>query len=492
MTVWSPPAPHSWDALISIYIGRVVHTLDVAVSAIYGLFDFVANRGHGDLAEWAGEWGGRVEDWVRWAAEGVQVPTPHERWSKILTEYGLADAVRPPISLLDPAAHHGMQSSRQLMGELQTLDNFVERLNSGSPPPPLSTLRFSGLRDVENRYTRSSRQFRGAATLLATMLSAATNATLSAHPDATIALLAIPVGSHKSIGRHTHSSLLAPFKTSERSFGASVQLERRGQVFGERQDASSPVPIISSSRKCYDSEDECGDQTGSCNGHGSCVQGKKTTGGSCYVCQCSSTSDEDTGSTTYWSGETCEKQDVSRSVPSPFLDDVSHSQRTATLSSSSGRPSACSSSSPPASPRSTASEAKSSPNSSRASAAATRSRTRAFSVCPDATDVRLESEIATRLPYMGEGGWHQASSDNRFEAVRPGVCGAGVVVPLRLLCSCRSSSSRAWSFGTSMSFCSIDCMAPSSVPVDAKGMGGRTCFSSCRASRFSASSSVKQ
>lgn len=239
------------------------------------------------------------------------------------------------------------QSAQTLMGELVILDNYVESINSGSRPR-LATLRFSGLLEIEARYSRVSRQYRGAAKLLNSVLSAAVNATLTAEPDATLVYISIPVV-QQSYGRRTPGSLLAPFKTSENSFSSSAQLQRRSQVFAGRAPPSA-VPIISSSRTSYSSEDECDKATGSCNGHGKCVQGRKTTGGQGYVCSCSSTTD-DNGKSTSWSGETCQKQDISRCAHPPACIMLKLTHRlVATLSCSPARPSVSSSSSPPASP----------------------------------------------------------------------------------------------------------------------------------------------
>lgn len=201
------------------------------------------------------------------------------------------------------------------MFELGNVDKYVEALGSGERPP-LSTLRFAGLLEIEARYSRGSRQYRGAASLLQSVLSAAVNATLLAEPEASIAFISVPVV-QQSYGRRTPASLLAPFKTSERSFASSAQLQRRSEVFGGRAPPSA-VPIISSSRKSYDSADECDKATSSCNGHGKCVQGHKTTGGQAYVCSCSSTTDDD-GKTRSWSGESCQKQDISRCAPRLLL-----------------------------------------------------------------------------------------------------------------------------------------------------------------------------
>jgi len=83
------------------------------------------------------------------------------------------------------------------------------------------------------------------------------------------------------------------------------------------QQTQAPFPLphlpLSGLSTCHSSLDICNNSTSSCSGHGKCSKASKA-GRTCYVCSCGSTK---TGSgkavkTTYWAGESCERQDISR------------------------------------------------------------------------------------------------------------------------------------------------------------------------------------
>lgn len=97
LTLWSPPSPQSWDSLLSIYIGRVVHSLDVTIGSLFGVQDFVARHGANSLLDWASEWESRTEDWVKWAEEKLGIARtmmPQEQYSRWLTSAYVAEPVR--------------------------------------------------------------------------------------------------------------------------------------------------------------------------------------------------------------------------------------------------------------------------------------------------------------------------------------------------------------------------------------------------------------
>ena len=73
--------------------------------------------------------------------------------------------------------------------------------------------------------------------------------------------------------------------------------------------APGPVPA------CFTSLEKCKDATGSCSGHGNCVDRYAKPDGSsgpdaCFTCHCLAT-ESDSGSITHWAGPICQKIDIS-------------------------------------------------------------------------------------------------------------------------------------------------------------------------------------
>lgn len=173
--------------------------------------------------------------------------------------------------------------------------------------PQVSLLRLSGLEQIVRQHGPQSAQYRTACSTLKKFLEAVLTSTI----DSTTILIAVPPKPvHTRLGKRTSFSLLAPFQTTESSFVSRSLLDRRSEIFG---DASKSMPIISSTRQCYTNASECESSTNTCNGHGTCVSGQKTSGGTCFVCKCGQAKDTK-GKVVGWSGEMCQKQDVSRYV----------------------------------------------------------------------------------------------------------------------------------------------------------------------------------
>lgn len=125
-----------------------------------------------------------------------------------------------------------------------------------------------------------------------------------------ILLVSIPVRVQGSSHKHLRSEAVGSSAFSTRSNKLSY---RKRDLAGVAAAASRP--IVPTTGKCYDSHDTCSNSTSSCFGHGQCVQGRKVgnqpADGECWICACSTTKD-DAGRTKYWSGEMCQKEDVSR------------------------------------------------------------------------------------------------------------------------------------------------------------------------------------
>jgi hypothetical protein len=135
-------------------------------------------------------------------------------------------------------------------------------------------------------------------------LTAITQAAIAAFKSAStkeskIVALVVPTrASHRSLLKRSASDVLAPFSTHPR-------------LVARAPDSKPLVPVA---QKCFSDADTCRNQTDSCSGHGSCVEGARMGGGKadepCYVCKCETTKDD--GRPTTWSGSSCQKVDYSR------------------------------------------------------------------------------------------------------------------------------------------------------------------------------------
>lgn len=303
----NPPDTLSFDALMAIYVGRMVDTMRVPLDTMYGVQAFVQAYHDGmgldlraNLDEWAADWADSIPAWRHWLAhissDPMQTSTsttplsqsvnPEIRFREAIKEYGALDA--PAYQLLD---------------DLNSLDRFVHSSQWG----PVSFLRLSGLQQVRQRHGESSLQYRVSLGALKASLEAVLgDARVQGMETMVVAVPGQPT--HARLGKRTSLSILSPFKTSEQSFVRRDLIDRRRSVFGS---AAASMPIIPSSRTCFATKDACLSATDACNGHGSCTQGVKTSGGKCFACLCQKSNDVKTGKVTYWSGDSCQKQDIS-------------------------------------------------------------------------------------------------------------------------------------------------------------------------------------
>ena len=297
-SVPNPPETLSFDALISVYIGRIIDSLHLPIDSIPGVKDFIQAYHDGmglplaqNLLDWAADWPDSIPSWTRWAADLSQSSKnfpesiePETKFSQAIKEYGTLDG---------PAY--------QIMDDLKTLDKYLQN----GTPGPITFMRLAGLQEVRRRYGESSIQYRTSITAIQGLLRAVIEAGgVSGKETIVIGIPGQLV--HARLGKRTELSILSPFKTSEQSFVRRELIDRRRSIFG-----SQSIPIIPSSRKCFPTKTECQSASDACNGHGQCVQGQKTSGGKCFVCACEKSRDVKTGKVTYWSGDTCQKQDIS-------------------------------------------------------------------------------------------------------------------------------------------------------------------------------------
>ncbi|EFP82439.1 uncharacterized protein PGTG_08395 [Puccinia graminis f. sp. tritici CRL 75-36-700-3] len=297
----NPPETLSFDALISVYIGRIVESMRLPIDSIPGLKDFIQAYHDGmglqlaqNLDDWAADWPDSLSDWKRWAADlskpissnsPLSVEPDLEKFTLAIKEYGTLDS--PAYQILD---------------DLKQLDEFVQKR---AMAPPIAFLRLSGLQEVRRRHGESSIQYRTSVRAIQELLGEV----LKEGEDEGMETIVIGIPGqlvHARLGKRTELSILSPFKTSEQSFIRRELIDRRRSIFG-----SQAIPIIPSSRKCFPTKAECLSASSDCNGHGQCVQGQKTSGGKCFVCACQKSSDVKTGKVTYWAGDSCQKQDIS-------------------------------------------------------------------------------------------------------------------------------------------------------------------------------------
>ncbi|POV96538.1 hypothetical protein PSHT_15084 [Puccinia striiformis] len=272
----NPPDTLSFDALISIYIGRIVDSLRVTIDSIGGVKDFIQAYHDGmgleisnfNILEWAADWADSIPDWINW-----------------LQNFHLA--------------------AYQIIEDLKTLDEYKIR----STEQPITFMRLSGLQQVRRKHGESSIQYRTSESAMRELFKKMliTDQVESSDSITVIGIPAQPI--HSRLDKRTNLSILSPFKTSESSFIKRELIERRRLIFGTNQ--LHGIPIIPSSRPCFTTQTECKSKTSSCNGNGECVQGQKTSGGKCFVCSCSKSADSKTGKVVYWSGDSCQKRDIS-------------------------------------------------------------------------------------------------------------------------------------------------------------------------------------
>ncbi|MBW0529919.1 hypothetical protein O181_069634 [Austropuccinia psidii MF-1] len=296
----NPPESICFDALMSTYIGRLVDNFKIPISQVFGVENFLKAYHDGlgggildNLEDWAQDWTESTSKWIEWGKVFAKNIENENSNDQIIEKEKYSQWLKN-LDSSDP-------SVQQLIQDLKTLDDFTEKVSSS--PPRISLLRLSSLQSIQRRYGENSIQYRSAVSALKSFISHS----LSASSNFEKVVIALPgQPTHTRLAKKTHLSVLTPFQTSETSFVRRDLINRRREIFG----SGSGTPIISSSQQCYESISECEKQTNSCNSHGECRQGQKTTGGKCFVCSCHKAKDSN-GKLVKWSGETCQKRDIS-------------------------------------------------------------------------------------------------------------------------------------------------------------------------------------
>ncbi|GAA5880143.1 hypothetical protein JCM3774_004163, partial [Rhodotorula dairenensis] len=229
--------------------------------------------------------------------------------------------------------------------------------------PPVTVIHLTGLKDVAAQHSRSSDMYQRSASLLRETLTAALAAIAPPSPDGGVStpdpkviLLALPEPKTPLLrrrkpwldafetGRGASKQIRGVGVAAQRSGDARNPLEKRnvfspdhalhgrrrrrraqtdkdedgddGDDDGGGQDKKGSTFLVPSSYRCFPSRAELVNLTASCLGHGKPVKGLTTRsdlaeGAECWVCKCGTTTDEETGKKTRWTGQGCEKVDLS-------------------------------------------------------------------------------------------------------------------------------------------------------------------------------------
>jgi hypothetical protein len=197
--------------------------------------------------------------------------------------YTAADgATRQPPRMLD--VFSGTASGDELLTQMTVLVDFLES-------PPIASGKFvalelsGALRRLVEEHGSASDAYTTAASAVRAILDSAL-----AKPDVRLAVVTYASGERRV----------------ERADGDRAQPPPQSPI---PRPTSTPASPIYSSKRCFTDADACGNATNACSGHGQCVAAKRA-GQTCFVCACSSTKSE-SGRTTIWAGEQCERKDVS-------------------------------------------------------------------------------------------------------------------------------------------------------------------------------------
>ncbi|GAA95169.1 uncharacterized protein L969DRAFT_19353 [Mixia osmundae IAM 14324] len=292
MVMTDAPSTAAFDALIATYLTQFAEIFGIHLSSIRGFQEFSTH------AQGVRDWlSGQVSDGLFWASRLVRGSARVEQPIKAAGQW------LNQLDFLSDSASTG-----EFVAELNQIDHFVESLSARREArSSVSAMRFQALSKLEAELGSDSSEFKQARSLFEQILTAAKEAYARATNDAAQVITMVVPRDAKP--RHntkiTRRALVQPFSTHP----------RRG--YSKRQDddkpAPSTTPVVASYRSCYDSQSSCENSTSTCNGHGSCVSGVQYGKTGCWTCACSPTTED--GKTTVWSGETCQKMDIS----SPFV-----------------------------------------------------------------------------------------------------------------------------------------------------------------------------
>lgn len=166
----------------------------------------------------------------------------------------------------------GVINDAQFVKEMTQLDFFLSNELPKLPTGSVATVSLNSLIDIY-RHSRDSQTYKTCKNMLGHLLQSALELS---DVDTTIVVLPL-------------DQRLVTFKFQQHT----RKLSKR-----------SSTPAKKGVASCQLTQEACEDATDSCSGHGSCTQI-----GKCWTCICSPTVAK--GLTTYWAGNSCEKEDIS-------------------------------------------------------------------------------------------------------------------------------------------------------------------------------------
>ncbi|GAA5993323.1 hypothetical protein JCM10908_001429 [Rhodotorula pacifica] len=345
-------APNSYLAALSLHLHRLADSLGLQPSQVQGLNEFV-REGIKAVKGWQGWVSEELGTWIGWHDEAEErggkfkaamVDEPKRDNAGLLSDLDFLDASAKQLILdLDKLATLTDSVSHKHADENKQIDSGAQG-RSGDGKPAVTVIHLTGLKDVAAKHSRSSEMYQRSATLLqrtltATLAAIAPPPSSSSDAEAKVILLALPEPKTPLLRRRKpwleafedgaggkqvrgvgvaarRAGVAGEGGLEKRNvFSPSTALVRRAQA-DDADKGSNATYLVPSSYTCFPSLSALKNATASCLSHGQPVRGLTTRtdlqeGEECWVCRCGETRDEETGKRTRWTGEGCEKVDLS-------------------------------------------------------------------------------------------------------------------------------------------------------------------------------------
>ncbi|BGP41108.1 hypothetical protein JCM10450v2_005139 [Rhodotorula kratochvilovae] len=317
---------HSYLAAVTLHLHRLADALglDADSPAVQGLQDLV-DDGVKSVAGWQG-WIG--DDLARWIGYGENRKKPKTAVEPQFASSGLVT----DLDLLDPSAAQLVLELEKLAALADDVASSNGRADSGpqgaSDVPRVVVVHLKGLKDIAAAHALTSPLYARASALVRQTLTgalASLRARLPASEQPTVLLLALPPHAQPLLRKR--EAWLKPFEAGGAArYGAQkraakgareVNAHKKRSVFSPRapdeEAGKGSGPLVPAGKTCFASLSALNNATASCLKRGEGVKGVSTRGGECWVCRCKTTEDDE-GRKRRWSGEGCEKEDLSGSA----------------------------------------------------------------------------------------------------------------------------------------------------------------------------------
>ncbi|GAA5914120.1 hypothetical protein JCM6882_004931 [Rhodosporidiobolus microsporus] len=353
----------SYLSALSLHLHRFAASLglDLESPAVEGLREFV-DEGIKGVVGWQGWVSEELGEWIGWNEIRRKVKAavePELPKTGLFSDIDLLDSSAATVvheleklTLLADSFTAG-PSSRSYNADGSVVADDSAAQNGGQPQ--IVVVHLKGLKDLSAAHSPSSPTYRTAVALLqrtlAAFYSSISSTTAAASNPAKFLVVTLPP--HPAPLLRRKEAWLKPFEVRGAKYGATAK--RAGAMNGnvkrsvfspsanagrvKRQsdgddgeggdeDWAKNAPIVPSSRTCFKSAAEARNQTASCLSRGTVVRGLSTRmgqGEECWVCKCGATEEEGEDGKVRrrrWSGEGCEKEDLSSSFTLLFSSTV--------------------------------------------------------------------------------------------------------------------------------------------------------------------------